>query len=359
MIPIAKPQVGKEEEEAVLAVLRSGHLASGPVTEAFEKEFAASVGTDHAIAVANGTAALHLALEGAGIGPGDEVIIPAFTFVATANAVRMTGATPVFADIDEHFNLDAVDAARAVTEQTRAIMPVHLYGLGADMGPLAELANKHDLLLVEDAAQAHGATWNKRAVGSIGRLGCFSFYPTKNMTTGEGGIITTDDAELAATIRSLRNHGRGLATLGTYDHVRHGYNLRTTDLQSALGRVQLGRLPAWNEARRANAKALDQALEGLPGITTPVEPRGRRHVYHQYTIRAARRDALVQGLPKRGVGVGVYYPKVLYQYAHLQGYARRCPRAEEAAREVLSLPVHPGVGPAEVATIAAAVGALG
>ncbi len=362
MISIAKPLLGAEEQEAVAAVLASGNLAHGAVTEAFEKEFAAFAGTKQALAVANGTAALHLALEAAGVGPGDEVVTSPFTFVATANAILMTGAKPVFADIDAStFNLDAEAARAAITPKTKAILPVHLYGLAADMDALGDLAEERGLAMIEDAAQAHGAMYDGRHVGGFGAAGCFSLYPTKNMAAGEGGVITTNDDDLADLIRSLRNHGRGKTELGTYDHVRFGYNLRSTDIASAIARVQLQRLPGFNEARRTNADRLREMLGGLAEVGLPVEPEGRRHVYHQFTIRVAEREAVQARLREAGVGSGVYYPKVLYQYDHLAPFARACPEAERAATEALALPVHPGLSHADVETVAkalrAAVGA--
>ncbi len=356
MISIAKPLLGEREQEAVAAVLASGGLAHGSVSDAFEKEFASFAGTADAVAVANGTAALQVAMQAAGVGPGDEVITSPFTFVATANAILMLGAVPVFADIDPAtFNLDPAAAARAVTPKTKAILPVHLYGLAADMAPMMELAEQNDLVVVEDAAQAHGAQYQGRHVGGFGSAGCFSLYPTKNMAAGEGGVITTNDRELAELMRSLRNHGRGKTELGTYDHVRFGYNLRTTDIASAIARVQLERLPGFNEARRTNAARLSAGLAGSPGMTLPTEPEGSHHVYHQYTVRVDDRDALQRSLREAGIGSGVYYPRALYQYDHLAGFARRCPHAEEAARSVLSLPVHPGLSADDVDAVVDAV----
>ncbi len=356
MISIAKPLLGQAEQDAVAAVLASGNLAHGAVTEAFEAEFAQFAGTRHAMAVSNGTAALHLSLEAAGVGPGDEVITTPFTFVATANAILMTGAKPVFADIDPvTFNLDPAAAAAAVTPKTKAIMPVHLYGLAADLDPLCELAAERDLALVEDAAQAHGAAYKGRHVGGFGVSGCFSLYPTKNMTSGEGGVITTNDESFADLVRSLRNHGRGKTELGTYDHVRFGYNLRSTDIASAIARAQLERLPGFNEARRANAARLGELLADVPALVLPVEPDGYRHVYHQFTIRVPDRDGVQARLREAGVGSGVYYPKTMYQYEHLAGFARACPEAERAVTEALSLPVHPDLSAEDIEKVARAV----
>ncbi|MGB0652770.1 MAG: DegT/DnrJ/EryC1/StrS family aminotransferase, partial [Thermoplasmatota archaeon] len=218
-----------------------------------------------------------------------------------------------------------------------------------------DLCDSKDLVLVEDAAQAHGARYKDRHVGGFGDAGAFSLYPTKNMTSGEGGMVTTDDDQLAEVARSFRNHGRGLSTLGTYDHVRFGYNYRLTDLGSAIGRVQLGRLDGWVEARRANAEALDEAFADVPGIVTPVEAEHCVHAYHQYSIRAGDRDRLQAALKERGVGSGIYYPKPAFEYPHLARFAKACPEAQEACRDVLSLPVHPGLSPEEVVTISQAV----
>ncbi len=346
--------LGPEEEKAVIDVLRSGIIATGPVTEDFERKFAAYVGSNRALAVANGTAALHLALMAAEVGPGDEVLVPAFTFVATANAVRMVGAKPVFVDIDPvTFNLDPEDAARVITPKTKAIIPVHLYGLPADMDPLMELGK--GIPIIEDCAQSHGSAYKGKVTGSMGSMGCFSFYPTKNLAVGEGGMVTTNDQDLAELIASLRNHGRGLATLGTYDHVRLGWNLRTTDVLSAIGREQLLKLPDFTRRRQRVARQLDEGLAGAPGITLPEVPHGRTHVYHQYTVRCKDRSAIQARLRAANVGFGVYYPKALYEYPHLSPFARKCPQAEKAAREALSLPVHPSVSDADVDTIVRAV----
>lgn len=356
MIPVARPSVGPEEKAAVLAVLDSGQLAHGPVTEAFEREFAAAMGAPHAVAVANGTAALHLALLAAGVGPGDEVVTTPFTFVATANAIRMVGARPVFADIDPAtYNLDAQAAGRAMSPRTKALMPVHLYGLAADLQAFEDLASQRGVALVEDAAQAHGATCRGKTVGSVGAMGCFSMYPTKNMTTGEGGMVTCREAATADALRSLRNHGRGPTAKGGYDHVALGYNFRLTDIASAIGRVQLARLPAINAARRRNAKVLDEAAATNRHLSAPQAFPDRTHVYHQYTVRTGERARFVEHMRSAGIGTGVYYPCPSYAYPHLSAYARTCPNAEAASREVVSLPVHQGLTPEEVAQVAAAL----
>jgi dTDP-4-amino-4,6-dideoxygalactose transaminase len=358
-IPAARPVIGEEEIEAAVRVLRGGHVVQGPEVAAFEEEFSALVEGRHCVAVNAGTSALLLSLAAAGLGPGDEVIVPSFTFAATANSVRLTGATPVFADIDaDTFNLDP-DAVKAlIGPRTAAIMPVHLYGQPADLGRLGELAEQHGLLLVEDAAQAHGAAFEGRPAGAFGKASCFSFYPTKNMHSLEGGMVVTPDAEFARTLRLLRNQGMERQ----YANEIVGYNLRMTDVSAAIGRVQLGKLAGWNERRRANAAALDAALAGIEGLRTPVVAVGATHVYHQYTVRVAdgRRDALRAHLADQGVGTGVYYPTPTHRlppFAALGEQALRgpLPETDRAADEVLSLPVHPSLADADPVRIGEAV----
>lgn len=334
MIPLAKPLIGVEERAAVDRVMASGMIAQGPEVTAFEEEFSTLVEGRHCIAVNSGTTALHLGMEAAGIGAGDEVIVPSFSFAATANSVRLTGAEPVFADIEPaSFCLDPEAVAAAVTERTVAVMPVHLYGHPAAMGRIQDLANRHGLLIVEDAAQAHGAALDGRPVGAFGRVAAFSFYPTKNMTTGEGGMVVTDDADVARKVRLLRNQGMERR----YHNEIVGYNARMTDIAAAIGRVQLGKLPGWNKARQANAAALDRQLTG---VQVPPVAEGATHVYHQYTVRSDRRDDLLQQLEERQVGAGVYYPLPIHR---LPSFDLRLdlPETERAAAEVLSLPVGP------------------
>ncbi|HWH08050.1 MAG TPA: DegT/DnrJ/EryC1/StrS family aminotransferase [Candidatus Thermoplasmatota archaeon] len=340
-IPIAKPSLGPEEQKAVAEVLASGMIASGPKVAAFEEAFARYVGARHAVATSNGTTALHAALLALGVGPGDEVILPNFTFVATANTVLFAGATPVLVDVEPAtFTLDPAAVEAAITPRTKAIMPVHLYGHPARMDKLRGVAARHGLRILGDAAQAHGAAYKGRRVGVLADAECFSFYPTKNMTTAEGGLVTTDDAAVAERVRSLVNHGRAKSELGTYDHVALGHNFRLTDVHAAIGLVQLGKLEAWNERRRQNAKRLAEGLRGA--VTVPVEAEGCRHVYHQFTVRAGDRDALLARLKAQGVGYGIYYPKTLTSYPHLAPLARhKTPEADRAVREVVSLPVHP------------------
>lgn len=358
MIPAAKPLIGEEEIEAVAAVMCSGMVAQGPQVAAFEEEFASALvpGT-RAVAVNSGTSALHLGLLAAGIGPGDEVIVPSFTFAATANSVALTGAAPVFADIEEgSFCLDPAAVDAAVTARTKAIMPVHLYGHPAPMEEIGRIARTRGLMVVEDAAQAHGASLNGRPVGSFGAFGAFSLYPTKNMTSGEGGMVTTSDPELERRVRLLRNQGMETR----YANELIGLNNRMTDIHAAIGRVQLTKLAAWTNARRSNAAFLDAHLRG---VVVPPVAEGAVHVYHQYTIRipGLDRERFMEALREEwGVGSGVYYPIPNHRLASLEGFARgaELPVTDRAAREVLSLPVHPCLTPAELERIVEAVNAL-
>jgi perosamine synthetase len=334
MIRLAVPYVGDEEVAAVERVMRSGQLSQGPETAAFEEEFSQLVGGRHCIGVNSGTSALHVALLAAGIGPGDEVIVPSFTFAATANSVALTGATPVFVDIEPtYFCIDPQAVAAAVTPRTAAIMPVHLYGHPARMPAILEIANRHGLLVIEDSAQAHGAALNGTPAGAFGTLGAFSFYPTKNMTTGEGGMITTADDELARKCRLLRAQGMEIR----YRNEMVGLNVRMTDIAAAIGRVQLTRLAAWTEARRSNALAYDTHLSG---VTVPAVDDGAYHVYHQYTIRSADRDTLLTRLREHEIGCDVYYPTPVHELPSF-GLEIDLPVTETAAKQVLSIPVHP------------------
>lgn len=323
-------------------------IAQGPEVTAFEEEFSTLVAGRHCIAVNSGTTALHLGMEAAGIGAGDEVIVPSFSFAATANSVRLTGAEPVFVDIEPgSFCLDPAAAAAAVTERTVAVMPVHLYGHPAAMNEILSLANRNGLLVVEDAAQAHGAALDGRPVGAFGRVAAFSFYPTKNMTTGEGGMVVTDDAGVARKVRLLRNQGMERR----YHNEIVGYNARMTDIAAAIGRVQLGRLPGWNKARQANAAALDRQLET---VQVPPVAKGATHVYHQYTVRSDRRNDLLQQLEERRVGAGVYYPVPIHRLPSFDLHLD-LPETERAAGEVVSLPVGPHLTDTELRGVAEAV----
>jgi dTDP-4-amino-4,6-dideoxygalactose transaminase len=353
MIPIARPQMGEEEKERVWDAMASGSLAQGPRVREFEEAFAAMVGAGHAVATSSGTTALHLALLGYGVGEGDEVITVPFTFIASANSILYTGARPVFVDIDERdFTMDPAQIEAAVTARTRAIMPVSLYGQPADLPAIAEIADRHGLAVVEDAAQAHGAAVDGRKSGTWG-AGTFSFYPTKNMTTGEGGMVTTDDAELAERIRLLREHGMKVR----YHHDIVGYNFRMTDIAAAIGLAQLPKLAGYNDRRRAIAARYDAELRG---VITPFVRPGVTHVYHQYTIRVNERDAFAERLKERGVGSAIYYPIPVHRQKPFLalGYGDGSyPVTDRLTAEVLSIPVHPALSDDEVAEVIAAVNA--
>jgi dTDP-4-amino-4,6-dideoxygalactose transaminase len=343
-IPIAAPQIGEEERQAVLAVLDSGQLAQGPVVEAFEREFAQWCGVGNAVALTNGTAALHLLLLAHGLKEGDELITSAFTFISSANAALFVGARPVFVDIEpDTFNLDPELVERAITPRTRAIMPVDLYGHPAAISEIREIADRHNLILIEDACQAHGATIDGVKAGALGVSAAFSFYPTKNMTTAEGGMVTSDDAELADRVRMLRQHG------GTkrYHHDILGYNFRLTEVAAAIGREQLRKLDRFNAARRRNAGVLDRGLDGIEGLRTPVVRQGYGHVYHQYTVTLARgRDRIQERLRELGVGTAIHYPLPVHRqplYLDMGYGSTSLPVTERMAQQVLSLPVHPGL----------------
>ncbi|MDD5502686.1 MAG: DegT/DnrJ/EryC1/StrS family aminotransferase [Candidatus Thermoplasmatota archaeon] len=352
MIPIAKPQIGDEEKKAVMEVLNSGIIASGPKVKEFEKTFAQFVGTKHAIATSNGTTALHAALFCAGIEPGDEVITTPFTFIATANAILFCGAKPVFADIDlKTFNIDPASVRRKITKKTKAILPVHLYGQSAAIEEIMAIAKEHDLKVIEDCAQSHGAMFGGKKVGSFGDAGCFSFYPTKNMTTSEGGMITTNDDALAEKIRIFINQGMK----ERYVHIMIGHNFRMTDIGAAIGIEQFKKLEGFTAKRQANAKKLNEMLAGS-GVVTPYVAPGCNHVYHQYTIQTENREALMNFLHDKGIGYGIYYPKALHQYEHLAKYGnKRLKNAEKAALVSLSLPVHPALSDADVVAVATAI----
>ena len=357
MIPIAAPRLGEEEKSRVLDVIDGGMLADGPEVRSFESEFATAVDADYGVATSNGTTALHAALEALGIGPGDTVATTPFTYIATANAVSFCGADLELVDIDpETYNIDpdALEDRLAAGADLDAVVAVHLYGLPAAMGRLRDLADEYDVALVEDAAQAHGAAVEGRSVGSLGDVACFSFYPTKNMTTGEGGMITTDDEAIERRARRFVDHGR--AEGGGYDHPEIGHNFRMTSIAAAIGRAQLERLPSFVEARRSNADLLTDRLADTRA-SMPVEPDGFRHAYHQYTIRYEARDELATALEERGIGTGVYYPTPIHRqgaYDHLDASA---PVAERCAAEVLSIPVHPGLSDEDVHAVADAVDA--
>ena len=354
MIPLSVPDVGEAEERAVLEVLRSGMLAMGAVTQAFEEAWADRCGVRHAVFMANGTVAQEAILRATGIGPGAEVITVSFSFNATASAILQAGATPVFVDVrEEDFCMDPERVVAAITPRTRAIMPVHLYGLMADMDPLVRIASEHGLLILEDAAQAIGATYKGQPAGRFGPA-MFSLYATKNVMSGEGGMATTDSDEVAERLRLYRNHGMR----ERYRHEELGTNLKPTDLAAALGMAQLDRLASSNERRRRNAERL---TAGLGDFLTPRVPPDREHVWHQYTLRFPKeRDAVMRRLSEAGVGSQVYYPMPI----HRQPYLRRwlpdadrmdLPVTDRLASEVLSIPVRANLSDEEIDRVIAAV----
>ncbi len=353
MIPIAKPLVGKEEIDAVTEVLSSGMIAQGPKVEEFELAFSEYTDCEYAAAVNSGTAALHIALLAHGIGKGDEVVTSPFSFIATANSILYTGAKPVFADIEpETFNIDPEKIKEKITPNTKAIMPVHLYGHPADMKAIMEIAEDNKLIVIEDACQSHGAEFHGKKVGSFG-TGGFSFYPTKNMTTSEGGMLTTNDKEIAEKAKMVRAHGSKIR----YLHEMLGFNLRMTDIAAAIGIVQLGKLDKFTSARQKNAEMLSSGLGGIPGLAPSVTKAGCTHVFHQYTVRAKKRDQLAAFLKEKEIGTGVHYPIPIHKqpfYKEL-GYKDSMPVSEKAVDEVLSLPVHPALSIADVQTVVEAI----
>ncbi|HEV2640964.1 MAG TPA: DegT/DnrJ/EryC1/StrS family aminotransferase [Actinocrinis sp.] len=362
MIPITVVDV-RDAEPYVLEVLRSGSLAQGPMVERFERRFAEICEVEHAVAVNSGTSALIAALQVLDLEPGDEVVTTPFTFVATLNAILAAGATARLVDVRaEDCCVDPAAMAAAVTPRTKVLMPVHLYGQTADMGAITKLAADKGLSVVEDAAQAHGARYEDKPAGGFG-LGCFSFYATKNITTGEGGAITTNDAGLADRLRVLRNQGMR----ERYVYEVAGHNYRMTDLHAAIAIPQLDRIESIIAARQSNARFLSAGLADVPGLTVPSQLEGRTHVWHQYTIQVdaqapVTRDELAAGLTRRGIGCGVYYPKLVGDYDCYRGHPRVAseptPVAARIARECLSLPVHAKLTEAELGTVVDAVRAV-
>ena len=341
-----------ELDAAVHEVLESGHFALGPAVVAFEQRFAAYCGVREAIGVNSGTSALHLALLAAGVGPGDEVITTPFTFVATIAAIEYAGATPVFVDVDPaYYTLDPDKLEAAITRRTRAIVPVHLYGQPADMDPILAMARVRNLAVIEDACQAHGAEYHGRRCGSMGVIGCFSFYPGKNLgACGEGGAIVTSDPELAATMRSLRAWGEDTR----YVHTRRGFNYRMDGLQGAVLGVKLRHLDAWTEARRQRADVYARHLAGTAAVIPQVRA-GVRHVYHQFVVRVSNRDAVRAQLTAAGVQTGIHYPIPLHlqpAYRDLGYKEGDCPVAERIAAEVLSLPLYPELTDGQIEVVA-------
>jgi dTDP-4-amino-4,6-dideoxygalactose transaminase len=344
-VPLSRPPVDDEIKKAVLAAIDGRQYILGPECRAFEQELADETGTTHAVLTSSGSAALWVTLRALGVGPGDEVLAPSHTAFPTIEAICLAGATPVFVDTDAHFTLDVADAAARVTSRTVGIVPVHLYGQSADLSAVQELAGRHDLWIVEDCAQAQGAWWQGSMVGSVGRAGAYSFYPSKNLPVmGDGGCIVTSDDALAARCRQLRDHGR----LSKHHHAEVGFNFRFNELQAAAARVLLGRLRIMNDHRRALARRYDEGLDGLP-LERPSQRDGARHVYHLYVVRTSRRDALAEFLRERGVQTGVHYPVPTHRQpalAYLDPPA--LPRTERLVDEILSLPISAAHTEAEI-----------
>ncbi len=348
-----------EEVNAAVEVIKSGRYVKGPNVKAFEQEFANYIGTKYALAVNNGTAALILALLAAGIKRGDEVITTPFTFMATGNAILLAGGKPVFADIDEDsMNIDPAAIKKAVTQKTKAIIPVHLYGQSADMDPILEIAEEKNLKVIEDAAQAHGAKYKDDMCGSFGDFGCFSFYPTKNMTVcGDGGMVVTDDLELYEKAVMYRDAGR---KEGDIEHTFvPGYNFRLSEIHAAIGRQQLKHVAAWDEERRQIATWYEKYLAGIKQLTLPEEMEYAYHIYHLYSGRAERRDDLIKFLEQNGVEAGAHYPIPLHlqeTFKHLGNNRGDFPKAEKAAATQISLPIYPGLKEDDIKFVAEQVG---
>ncbi len=361
-IPFASVEVGSEEERLVLELLRSKQLTQGPMVSRLEEAFASVAGTRHAVAVTSGTTALVAALTAIGVGPGDTVITSPLTFGATLNAILETGATARFVDIGDDFTLDPDAVAAAIDDSTKVLLPVHLYGLPADMTRLGRLAADRGLTIVEDAAQAVGAAIGDRPVGSFG-LGCFSLYATKNVMSGEGGMITLNDDALASRLRILRNQGM----VARYDYMMRGHNWRMTGSQAAVGVAQTSRLSTITAARRANAAELRERLTGLEGLVLPDDVGDRHHVYHQFTVQVTEaapmtRDALAKGLAAAGIGYAVIYPRLVFDYPCFRNDPRvlvgDLPAATRLVTQVLSLPAHPGLEKSDLDRIASTVRSL-
>lgn len=357
MISIASPDIGDEEIKAVNEVLFSGMLAQGPKVTELEEAFAKYCGTKFAVAVNSGTAAIHASLYAAGVGEGDEVITTPFSFIATINPILLLRGRPVLVDIDpQTFNLDVDKIEAVITPRTKAILPVDLYGQPADYEEIWRLAKKYRLTVIEDACQAIGATYKTKKTGNLGDLGCFSLYATKNIMSGEGGIVTTNNEEFATLIKQFRQHGMS----AQYEYVDVGYNYRMTDLLAAIAVEQLKKVDKFNKTRQKNAAFLTDLLQDVQGIQLPKIKYGHTHVFHQYTIRVTTsckisRDELLTKLKERGIGAAVYYPKGLHQYSHIARLGYKIgdfPQAEQAAKEVLSLPIHPKVTDEDLKVIA-------
>jgi dTDP-4-amino-4,6-dideoxygalactose transaminase len=347
--------IHSEIDAAIEEVITSTRFVGGPHVENFERQFGDFCGSKYAIGVSTGTAALHVSLVACGIGPGDEVITVPNTFIATTEAITMAGAKPVFVDVEpESYNIDTDRIEEAITTRTKAILPVHLYGQPADMDPITEIARRHDLVVIEDACQAHGAEYKGKKVGPLGHVGCFSFYPGKNLGAyGDGGMVVTNDPTIADTIRLLSNHGR----VDRNRHSREGFNYRLDTIQAAILSVKLKHLERWNAQRRDHARRYGELLSGLD-VKTPAEKEFAKHVFHLYIIRLSQRDELAEYLASRGVSVGFHYPLALHQqeaYAHLGYRPGSFPGAEACAAQVLSLPMFPELTEPQIEYVATAI----
>ncbi len=356
-ITLSTPLLGKEEEKAVIQVMRSGQLAMGEQTQIFEKMFAEFIGTRYAVAVSNGSIALYLALLAVGVKKNDEVITTPFSFIATANAILLTGATPVFVDIDEKtYTINPLLIEEKITPHTKAILPVHLYGLPANMKAITKIARKHGLAVIEDAAQAHGAVIGNKKVGAWGDVGCFSFYATKNMTTGEGGIITTNRKRIADKIKLLRNHGFKT----NYEYELFGFNYRMTDIAAAIGIEQLKKLPLFTKSRLRNANTLSKALISMDKINVPYIPAGYTHVFHQYTVRLLAKNkitraAFIQAMNEKKISTGIFYAVPIHKTKIYKHVAYSLPVAEKVSKEVVSIPVRSSLSLGDIKKIVAAI----
>jgi dTDP-4-amino-4,6-dideoxygalactose transaminase len=345
-------EISRPSSVALRRLLTRGDFILGQDVADFETAFARYIGVRYALGVNSGTDALFLSLKALGVGPGDEVIVPTYTYIATAFAVTYTGATPVFVDIDPAtHNIDPSKCAAAVTQRTKALLPVHLYGQAADMNPILKIARSKGLAVLEDAAQAHGTLYRDRKVGALGDAGAFSFYPTKNLgATGDAGMITTNDAKLFERLRKLRDYGRR----SRYEHESLGYNSRLDSIQAVYLKEKLKRLDRWNDKRRAAAAAYTKAFRATPGLGIPAEAHYGKHVYHIYAVRVAERDRVLDGLKEAGIGAMVHYPVPVHLqqvYASLGYKQGDCPAAEALSQEVLCLPIHPHITRPEIAYV--------
>jgi dTDP-4-amino-4,6-dideoxygalactose transaminase len=351
-VPLSRPPVDDEIKAAVLAAIDSRQYILGPECRAFEQEFARYLSSQHAVLTSSATAAIWMALRSFGVKADDEVLVPSHTAFPTVEAISFAGAVPIFVDVDDSYTVDLADATAKVSARTVGFVPVHLYGHPADLDGIRQLCAERSLWLLEDCAQAHGAAWRGRKVGTFGRAGVFSFYPSKNLTVmGDGGLVVTDDDDVAARCRRIRDHGR----LNKDVHAEVGFNLRFNEIQAAIGRVLLRRLDAMNDHRRRLAARYQRGLAGLP-LTLPVEAPGARHVYHLYVVRTPERDGLAKFLKERGIATGIHYPVPSHKQPAVESFDPPVlPRTERIVSEILTLPISAGHSEAEVDQVIAAV----